>query len=68
MSGEWPKNWEDRIAGADCEMCHSERTDNDEYGVRVYASASVDAILQRASIQRGYTLVIWRGPLPVTLM
>jgi diadenosine tetraphosphate (Ap4A) HIT family hydrolase len=42
-------------------MCESTRPVEDQYGVTVYSTALVDAVLQRADIQRGYTLVIWRG-------
>jgi diadenosine tetraphosphate (Ap4A) HIT family hydrolase len=42
-------------------MCEADRGDSDEYGIRIYATDTVDAVLQRAKIQRGYTLVIWRG-------
>lgn len=61
MTTEWPSNWSDRISGASCEMCSSERNDEDQYGIRIHATEHTDAVLQRASIQRGYTLVIWRG-------
>ncbi len=42
-------------------MCRSPRVDDDEYGVRLHTTEHTDAVLQRASVQRGYTLVIWRG-------
>ncbi len=42
-------------------MCGSDRPDVDTYGVRIFRSSNVDAVLQRANIQRGYTVVIWRG-------
>ncbi|MFC9893055.1 HIT family protein [Nocardia sp. NPDC127579] len=42
-------------------MCDSARAESDDYGVRIFESANVDASLQRADIQRGYTVVIWRG-------
>lgn len=61
MTTGWPPNWSDRISGVSCEMCASQRNDEDQYGIRIYASEHTDAVLQRASIQRGYTLVIWRG-------
>lgn len=61
MTTGWPEDWEDRINGTNCEMCNSPRLDEDKYGIRIYASDLTDAILQRANIQRGYTLVIWRG-------
>lgn len=61
MTAEWPPNWTDRVSGANCEMCRSTRNDEDQYGIRIHATEHSDAILQRASIQRGYTLVIWRG-------
>jgi diadenosine tetraphosphate (Ap4A) HIT family hydrolase len=61
MTSHWPYDWEERVSGAACEMCSSKRTESDKYGIRIYSSDSVDAVLQRADIQRGYTLVIWRG-------
>lgn len=61
MNEQWPSNWPDRISGHTCEMCQSKRLDEDEYGVRIFSTDHVDAVLQRAAIQRGYTLVIWRG-------
>jgi diadenosine tetraphosphate (Ap4A) HIT family hydrolase len=42
-------------------MCESPRVDSDQYGIRIHSTPEVDAVLQRAKIQRGYTLVIWRG-------
>jgi diadenosine tetraphosphate (Ap4A) HIT family hydrolase len=42
-------------------MCDSTRPSEDKYGIRIYATETADAVLQRADIQRGYTLVIWRG-------
>ena len=42
-------------------MCAQGRPDETLYGVRVFAGEMADAYLQRAAIQRGYTVVIWRG-------
>ncbi len=42
-------------------MYGSPRVDNDKYGIRVLSTDNVDAVLQRADIRRGCTLVIWRG-------
>jgi diadenosine tetraphosphate (Ap4A) HIT family hydrolase len=61
MKPQWPSDWNERIAGTKCEMCSSPRVDSDQYGIRIYSTPEVDAILQRAKIQPGYTLVIWRG-------
>lgn len=61
MSRTWPIDWTERVSGAQCEMCESARLDEDQYGVTVYSTDLIDAVLQRADIQRGYTLVIWRG-------
>jgi diadenosine tetraphosphate (Ap4A) HIT family hydrolase len=41
-------------------MCE-DRTDDNGSGVRIYAARHSDAYLQRASAQRGYTIVMWRG-------
>lgn len=59
--GEWPGNWADLIRGVGCEMCEQGRPDSNEYGVRIRQGRYTDAYLQRADVQRGYTLVIWRG-------
>jgi diadenosine tetraphosphate (Ap4A) HIT family hydrolase len=61
MNSHWPSNWDQLIRGIGCEMCESDRLDSDEYGVRILATKNTDAILQRAAVQPGYTLVIWRG-------
>ena len=42
-------------------MCAQGRPDETPYGVRFFAGEVADAYLQRAKIQRGYTVVVWRG-------
>jgi diadenosine tetraphosphate (Ap4A) HIT family hydrolase len=42
-------------------MCEHGRPDEDAYGVRIFAGEVSDAYLQRADVQRGYTIVIWRS-------
>src|SRR6266542_1263084 len=42
-------------------MCAAGRPEEDEYGVRILAGKYSDAYLQRASVQRDNTVVIWRG-------
>ncbi len=59
--GEWPKNWTELIQGIGCEMCENGRPEANRYGVRILRGRYSDAYLQRADVQRGYTLVIWRG-------
>ena len=59
--GEWPRNWAELIRGIGCEMCEAGRPDADRYGIRIHEGKYSDAYLQRADVQRGYTLVIWRG-------
>jgi len=58
----WPADWEQRLRGEGCPMCAAGRPDQDESGIRIYASDTADAYLQLADVgQRGYTIVIWRG-------
>ncbi len=57
----WPVDWSARYSGVTCSMCASDRPDEGEFGIRILASRFSDAYLQRANVQRGYTLVIWRG-------
>ena len=42
-------------------MCAEGRPDETKYGARILTGEVSDAYLQRADIQRGYTIVIWRG-------
>ncbi|HEY2552417.1 MAG TPA: HIT family protein [Streptosporangiaceae bacterium] len=58
---DWPRNWPELIRGIGCEMCEPGRPDASKYGIRVQAGRYTDAYLQRADVQRGYTVVIWRG-------
>jgi diadenosine tetraphosphate (Ap4A) HIT family hydrolase len=58
---DWPRNWADLVRGVGCAMCAAGRPEADEYGARILAGRYTDAYLQRADVQRGYTVVIWRG-------
>jgi diadenosine tetraphosphate (Ap4A) HIT family hydrolase len=49
------------LSGIGCPMCQGDRLESDDYGVRIRKAERTDAYLQRADIQRAYTLVIWRG-------
>ena len=42
-------------------MCEHGRPEETEHGARILAGQVSDAYLQRTDIQRGYTVVIWRG-------
>jgi len=42
-------------------MCGQGRPEETEYGVRILAGEVSDAYLQKAGVQRGYSIVIWRG-------
>lgn len=42
-------------------MCEQGRPVETPYGVRISTGRTADAYLTRASIQRGYAVVIWRG-------
>jgi diadenosine tetraphosphate (Ap4A) HIT family hydrolase len=58
---EWPRNWPELIRGVGCGMCQGDRPEADQFGIRILEGTYSDAYLQRADVQRGYTLVIWRG-------
>jgi diadenosine tetraphosphate (Ap4A) HIT family hydrolase len=58
---EWPANWADLVRGIGCAMCEQGRPESDAFGVRIHQGRFSDAYLQRADVQRGYTVVIWRG-------
>jgi diadenosine tetraphosphate (Ap4A) HIT family hydrolase len=57
----WPKEFFALKAGEGCPMCASSGRDDTGYGVRFLHGRVADAYLQRAAIQRGYSIVIWAG-------
>ena len=42
-------------------MCDQGRPEETAHGARFFAGEVADAYLQRAKIQRGYRVVVWRG-------
>lgn len=42
-------------------MCEQGRPEETRHGARIYAGEVSDAYLQRAGVQRGYTVVVWHG-------
>jgi diadenosine tetraphosphate (Ap4A) HIT family hydrolase len=42
-------------------MCAEGRPEETEFGPRIFAGDVSDAVLQKRGVQRGYTVVIWRG-------
>jgi diadenosine tetraphosphate (Ap4A) HIT family hydrolase len=58
---EWPASFYALKRGEGCPMCEQGRPDETEHGIRFFAGEVTDAYLQRAGVQRGYSVVIWRG-------
>ena len=58
---EWPESFYELRRGEGCPMCEQGRPEETEYGARFFAGEVADAYLQKANVQRGYTVVIWRG-------
>ena len=58
---EWPPEFYDLRAGIDCPMCSQGRPDAMPGGVRYFAGEVADAYLRRSDIQRGLSIVVWRG-------
>ncbi len=58
---KWPQSFFDLRKGQGCPACDEGRPDETAHGVRFFAGAVSDAYLNKANIQRGYTIVIWRG-------
>ena len=61
MAVEWPASFYALKRGEGCPMCAEGRPDETAYGLRTLAGEVSDAYLQRRAVQRGYTIVIWRG-------
>jgi diadenosine tetraphosphate (Ap4A) HIT family hydrolase len=58
---EWPKEFYELKRGVGCPMCEQGRPEETEHGARFFAGEVADAYLQRANVQRGYSVVVWRG-------
>jgi diadenosine tetraphosphate (Ap4A) HIT family hydrolase len=58
---EWPERWYAWRAGDGCPSCAEGRPDELPMGVRYFAGEVADAYLVRADIQRGLSIVVWRG-------
>ena len=58
---EWSPSFYAHRRGDGCPMCAEHRQDDVGYGLRFLEGETADAYLQRAKIQRGYAVVVWRG-------
>jgi diadenosine tetraphosphate (Ap4A) HIT family hydrolase len=58
---EWPATFYALRRGEGCGLCAEGRPDETPWGARFFAGEVTDAYLQRADVQRGYTVVVWRG-------
>jgi diadenosine tetraphosphate (Ap4A) HIT family hydrolase len=58
---KWPEDFYDWRAGRGCPMCAEGRPESTPHGVRFFAGEVCDAYLVRADIQRGLSIVVWRG-------
>ena len=58
---EWPAEFYARHAGTACPFCEQGRPEGTSQGVRYFAGEVSDAYLVRADIQRGLSVVVWRG-------
>ena len=58
---DWPPEFFELKRGEGCPMCEQGRPEETEYGARFFAGEVADAYLQKANVQRAYSVVIWRG-------
>ena len=58
---EWPEEFYDVRRGVGCGVCAEGRPDATPHGVRFFSGEVADAYLRRTAIQRGLSIVIWRG-------
>lgn len=61
LAVQWPQSFYELRRGEGCGMCAEGRPDETAWGARIFSGSVSDAYLQRADIQRGYTVVVWRG-------
>ena len=58
---EWAADFYAQRAGTACRLCEQGRPEATPHGVRFFAGEVSDAYLVRADIQRGLSVVVWRG-------
>jgi diadenosine tetraphosphate (Ap4A) HIT family hydrolase len=58
---EWPQSFYELKRGEGCPMCEQGRPEETRHGARFFVGEVSDAYLQREDVQRGYTVVVWRG-------
>ena len=58
---KWPQSFYDMRKGQGCPACSVGRPEETAHGIRIFAGAVSDAYLNKANIQHGYTIVVWRG-------
>jgi diadenosine tetraphosphate (Ap4A) HIT family hydrolase len=58
---EWPQSFYALKRGEGCPMCAQGRPDETEHGARFLEGEVSDAYLQKSDVQRGYSVVVWRG-------
>jgi diadenosine tetraphosphate (Ap4A) HIT family hydrolase len=58
---DWPERFYELRRGVGCPMCAEERPDETGEGVRFFGGEVADGYLRRRAIQRGLSVVIWRG-------
>jgi diadenosine tetraphosphate (Ap4A) HIT family hydrolase len=57
----WRPGWDDELRGVGCVLCPKrEVVDEDEYGVRVFTGAYLDAFLAKRGQIPGYTFAVWK--------
>jgi diadenosine tetraphosphate (Ap4A) HIT family hydrolase len=57
----WASDFEAMKRGEGCEMCEQGRPEEDGYGIRFAQGRYSDAYLEKAAVQRGWSVVVWRG-------
>ena len=58
----WPENFDEMKRGEGCAICDEGRPDESSFGIRIAEGRYSDAYLQREAMQRGWAVVVWRGP------
>lgn len=57
----WPDEFHAWRAGDGCPACADGRPEETSWGVRFFAGETADAYLRKADVQRGLTIVVFRG-------
>lgn len=59
---QWRDGWCEELRGRGCVLCEAIGVEENDWGLRVFVGAYLDAYLPKTGSIRGYVVGVWKGP------